>query len=291
MEITKTFKRLLVALDLSTMDETLIRYSFWFGKSTGAEKVYFIYCARELRGIKESYLEADNELPRDENIRQHLSKVIEKYKQDMTLEYDIIIEQTKPLEGLLYWREVKKTDLLIVGKKKLSSGSGVLSRQFVRQCDCSVLFVPEGAEEGIKNILIPVDFSENSRYALQMGTKLQPFFNHSGITCLNVYFAPPEYYGIHETEAFTMARKTEVVEKYSQFIAPNEKNKKIKPLLIADNDFNIITIINKTAEEEKSGLIIIGAIGHSRLKLLMVGSTAEKMMMSDFNIPLLVIRN
>ena len=286
----KSFKRILVALDLSTLDETLISYSFWFGRSVEAEKIYFIYCARELRALKESSQEEEGELPHDESIRQHLSKAIDKHDRDSALDYEIIIDQIKPLEGLLYWRKVKKAGLLIVGKKKLSSGSGVVSRQFVRQSDCPALFIPETAKEEMDNILVPVDFSENSRFAIQMGTELQPCFNNPSIICLNVYFAVPEHYEGHETETYTLVRKKAVAEKYGQFIKSYEKNKKIRPLLIADNDFRTIPIINKVAEKEGYSLIIIGAIGHSKLKLLMVGSTAEKMMLSDFSVPLLVVR-
>jgi nucleotide-binding universal stress UspA family protein len=291
IEIMKLFNRILVALDLSTMDKTLIRYSFWFGSSVGVKKIYFIYCDRELRTFKESFLEEDDKMPKDERIRQHLSEVIEKHKREMVLEYEIIIDDTKPLEGLLYWQEVKKTSLLVVGKKKHSSGSGVLSRQFVRLTDCPVLFVPEDSEEKMDNILVPVDFSKNSWHAVQMGFKLQPCFSNPPITCLNVYFAAPHYYGGYESEAYTMLRKKVIAEKIGQFIAPYEKNKKISPLLIADNDFRAVPIINETAKKGKSGLIIIGVIGHSKLKLLTIGSTAEKMMLSpDLCVPLLVIR-
>lgn len=280
----------MVALDLSTMDEVLIRYSFWFGSAVGAEKIYFIYCARELRALKENSQEEEDELPRDESIRQHLSREIEKYNPDSALDCEFIVDQTKPLEGLLYWREVKKAGLLIVGKKKFSSGSGVVSRQFVRQSDCPVLSVPETAKKEMGNILIPVDFSENSRFAVQMGTELQPCFNYPSIICLNVYFAAPEFYGGHETNAYSLLRKKATAEKYAQFIAPYKKNKKIRPLLIADNDFKTTKIINDTAKEKSSGLIIIGAIGHSKLKLLTVGSTAEKMMLSDLSVPLMIVR-
>ena len=286
----KSFKRILVALDLTSMDNTLIKYSFGFGRAIGAERIYFIYCARELEAIKEIPQEEDGELPHDESIQQHLSKVIEKHYQNVAFDYEIIVDQIKPLEGLLHWREAKKTDLLIVGKKKLSSGSGVVSRQFVRQSDCSVLFVPDTAKEEINNILIPIDFSDNSRFAVQMGTELQPYFNNPPIICLNVYFAAPEFYGSHEASTYTLLRKKAVAEKYAQFIAPYEKNKKINPLLIADNDFKTTAIINDTAKDKNSDLIIIGAIGHSKLKLLTVGSTAEKMMLSDLSVPLLVVR-
>lgn len=140
------------------------------------------------------------------------------------------------------------------------------------------------------NILVPVNFSENSGFAVQMGTELQPCFKNPSIICLNVYFAAPDFYGSHESIAYALLRKKAVVEKYRQFIAPYEKNKKINPLLIADNDIKTASIINDAAEEKMSGLIIIGAIGHSKLKLLTVGSTAEKMMLSDFSVPLLVVR-
>ena len=288
----KKMKRILIALDLSTMDDNLISYSWWFAKSVKAEKIYFIYCARELREINEYSSKGGEDQPRDEIIREHISKAVQQQRPSEMMEYEIIVDQNNPLEGLLYWKDVKKIDLLIVGKKKSSSGSGIISKQFVRQSDCPVLFVPEGAKMAIHKILVPIDFSENSGYALHQGTYIQPYFGDPEIICMNVFFAAPEKYGLHETDSFTNMRLIATSQKYQQFIAPfTKEGKKIKPYFKPDNDFNTIKIILSKAEELNAGLIIIGAIGHSKIKLLTVGSTAEKMMLSDITVPLLIVKN
>jgi nucleotide-binding universal stress UspA family protein len=272
------------------MDETLIKYAFWFGTSIKAEKLYFIYCLPESGLSMDNLIKEDKqELPFIEKIKGQMIKSIEKNKLKIDLEYDIIIDQTKPLKGLLYWQEFRKTSLVIIGKKKLSAGTGVISRQFVRMSTCPVLFVPEKVKREIKNILIPVDFSENAQYALELGIKLQPYFEHPKINCLNVYFAPTNFYGGLQSKASNLMRKNAVVEKFNKFIKPYEKNKRIKLDLIAGDDTSITSIINKIVDENKCNLIIIGAIGHSKIKLLMVGSTAEKMMLSEFKVPLLII--
>lgn len=286
----KAFKRILVALDLSTMDEILIRYSFWFGKSVGVEKICFLFCAQELKELKEDYLQKEDGTPWDEGIRQHLSRVIEKNKSNFASEHEIIIDQIKPLPGLLYWRDVKKANLVIVGKKKRSEGSGVISRQFIRQSDCPVLFVPEESKPELKNLLIPIDFSENSHSALQLGVGFHSRFDELKIYCLNIYFVPSEYYRGLETEPDRLRREKAAMDQFRKFITPFESIEDIHPLFIADSDSKMSDIISHTAAERKAGLIIIGALGHSKLKLLTVGSTAEKMMLTDFNIPLLVIR-
>jgi hypothetical protein len=58
------------------MGEILIRYSFWFGKSGRVEKIYFLFCAKEVREVKEDNLQKADETPFNESISQHLSKVI-----------------------------------------------------------------------------------------------------------------------------------------------------------------------------------------------------------------------
>ncbi len=285
------FKRILVALDLSTMDKILVNYSFWFAKSINAEKVYFIYCAKELREVDKHNTPDGKEMPRDETIHNQISSVVKNEKLAAEITHDIIVDQAMPLEGLLYWKDVKKIDLLMVGKKKSSSGSGVISKQFVRQSDCPVLFIPEEAKKKMDRIIVPIDFSENSRIALKQSIGLQSLLGNPEIICLNVFSAAPGEYGMHEVGLYSRIREKAAVDKYLQFISPLPKdNLNIKPVFIPDNNFKIIENILAAAKGKEAGLIIIGAVGHSKVKLLTVGSTAEKMMLADFDIPLMVIK-
>jgi len=71
-------KKILVPLDLTDMDEILIRYSAMFAHMMKSEKVYFIHVAKNLE-LPDSILEKFPQLnaPIDENLIQELKLQIQ----------------------------------------------------------------------------------------------------------------------------------------------------------------------------------------------------------------------
>lgn len=133
----------------------------------------------------------------------------------------------------------------------------------------------------IKNILVPVDFSDGSKraleYALALGEKLG-----AQVTVLHVVDYPPPY---SQVEALTMVAPSEgevtfdtflrkrAQEDMKAFIAGFEKSGEI-PVQYESGAAS--DGIARAATELASDLVVMGTHGRTGLKRLMIGSVAER---------------
>ncbi|WP_170110367.1 universal stress protein [Flavilitoribacter nigricans] len=294
----KNFQRILIALDHSVFDEKMIRYFNTFSHLIAPEKVHFIYVDHDLEippGMEIIYNdEAGNPLSKDELLRTALERKVETgYTQRHGAEVTIDILEGDPLKEILHWVKVKEADLLIVGNKKMSEGSGVMAKKIARHADCAVLFVPETSQENIRKMLVPVDFSDHSKLAMQGAIDLAAELENVEVTAFNTYDVPmtgnPSINLSYErVKEDIKAFKREALEKFilhfdtrgvtlSSDLAVNEKGNPAKQ-------------IYAQAVKGSYDLIVIGAKGHSTLERVFLGSVTEKLLGLDKEIPVLVLR-
>lgn len=157
------------------------------------------------------------------------------------------------------------------------------------------MIIPESSDEYIGHILVPIDFSENSGKALQsaIGIKKQ-LGEELEITALYVYTMPDlSAYKIDRpyTEYQNMILSN-LKEGFNAFLTkyiPEEKDW-VKTELVYKDMPGIAGYIMEYAEEEEADFVIIGAKGHSKVDLLLLGSVTEKFLHINRTIPTLVIK-
>lgn len=294
----KSFQRILVALDHSVFDEKLIRYFNAFSHLIAPKKVHFLYIDHDLEippGMEIVYNdEAGNPLSKDEMLRTALKRKVDTgYTRRHQAEVSVDILEGEPLKKILHWVKVKEADLLVVGNKKMSEGSGVMAKKIARHADCAVLFVPETSQENIHKILVPIDFSDYSKVAMQGAIDLAKELPQAKVTAFNTYDVPmtgnPSINMSYERiKADIEAFKQEALEKFVL-----EFDTKGVPL-------NSAQVVNETGSPAKQiyaqavkgsfDLIVISAKGHSTLERVFLGSVTEKLLGLDKEIPVLVLR-
>ncbi len=285
-------KRLLVALDNTEIDETLIDYASYLASTLKVEKVYFFHVAKSLdlpEGLSDKY--PDLLAPVDESLKNDFNNKIEpKFK--ASCEFEFVLKEGNAADQILRWSEIKAIDLLIVGRKIEFKGQGVLSGKLARVAHCSILFVPENIKPQINKILIPVDFSKHSSMSLDAAMALQKA-NDATILLQNSYRVP---WGYHTTgksfEEFADVMKEHAVEDANKYL---EKNKldpdKFEVALCLDEDDNPAECAYEEAANNKADLIIMSSKGRSGLANMLLGSVAEKMIKIDASIPLMVVKD
>jgi nucleotide-binding universal stress UspA family protein len=130
----------------------------------------------------------------------------------------------------------------------------------------------------IKNVLVPVDFSENSRKILEAAgyfsatfqAQLHVVFVVQSFDDYSGFFVPHMPVAKFEEEMVQAAEQ-----KMEQFLA-GHKNVKAK-VLVGDVAEEII----RHAEESRMDLIIMGTHGYKGLEKVMFGSVAEKVVRSS----------
>ena len=194
-----SFRRIIVALDLSEADRHILQYLAANAGLMGIEKVYFVNIMLDFTVPKHVDVEFQKlfapEYPVDEKVRDKLGFDIQEAIDESTgLEYSIEVIEGKPYEKLLHWIKVKEADLLVVGKKEVSEGSGITARRVARNANCNILFLPANGYMEIEHIIVPIDFSNHSLHALHAALDLKSRKDELSIHGLYIVDLPPEDY-------------------------------------------------------------------------------------------------
>ncbi|MCF7561323.1 universal stress protein [Sabulilitoribacter multivorans] len=141
----------------------------------------------------------------------------------------------------------------------------------------------------MKKIIVPVDFSEHSEYALKTAAKLAKKYD-AEVLALHM---------LEMSELVLTASEGLQYEKASFFIKLSEKkfetflNKpylkdiKITPII---KHFKVFSEVDEVAKKHDANLIIMGSHGTSGIKELLIGSNTERVVRSS-EIPVLVVKN
>lgn len=142
----------------------------------------------------------------------------------------------------------------------------------------------------MKTILVPVDFSKPSENALKVASKLA-IKNNSRILVLHVVELAESLFGSEQFNVdnqevmffLQMAKKR--FEKFlnKPYLNDVDIDKRVE---IGPTSF----MINKTVKENHVDLIVMGSVGASGLKEVLIGSNTEKIVRKS-DVPVLVVKN
>ncbi len=272
------------------MDEELIKFTAYLDKVYDFERVTFIHIAKSLELPKTLLQEyPDLMAPVDETIEKQMIDEINGHFEGSDAEIEFKVEEGHPEVSILKWTRIKDADLLILGKKKNENGAGVVPSKVGRAAPTSVLILPEGAKRDIKKILIPIDFSDYSKFCLERAIQPAKELN-AELILEHVYEVPIGY---------TKTGKS--FEEFAQIMLKNAKghmhdflNKhgleeyEDQVIYRLDIGHDPSDEIMQAAREMKVDLIIIGSRGRSDPAAFFLGSLAEKLVQRDYRIPVLV---
>ncbi|MCB0736872.1 MAG: universal stress protein [Bacteroidetes bacterium] len=287
-----SFKRLMVGLDFSAVDNTVLEYTKMISETLKPEIIYFIHSEQDLDLDEELAEEAgiNTKGPADEELAKKLEiEVAQYFESNSKTEIVCQIVEGSPFQEMLHWSHIKKVDLLIVGKKKLVNGKGVLPNKLARKIDASVLFVPEGFNvKSIENIFLPSDFSKHSKIAYNT---CKESFSNTKLTCGNCFSLPLGWYKTGKTEEeFTSIMKRNAEKKFEKFKESINDNSLECVFSIDPNNEPSVEIL-EMADRINADLIAIGARGKTDAATVILGSTTEKTLAIDVEYPLLVIKD
>lgn len=293
-----TFERVLVALDLSNTDARILELAAALAPYLGMKKIYFLHVMPDFKVPHHAALEFhklfSSEYPVDEKVRDDLAaKVQQIFGERPGLDLQVEVIEGKPFQKLLHWAEVKNIDLLIVGNKKTSEGSGVTARRLARHSKCHVLLVPEGKMPGLQTVLAPVDFSESSAKSIEAALDLARRQPKAMVHALYVMDLPPSDYYMRpfETEGFREVLREAAQTAFQNFLNDHGIAESEVKKAFADNVLsNTAAHIHEYARREGAEIIVLGAQGHSPIENFIFGSVTEKLVDEATDCAVLIIR-
>ena len=292
------FKRIIVALDMTKLDDRLILFANSLVKEFSIDKVYFATIIPKFHKpehINPKYLHLfKGNFYVEEHVRAQIVDKIHKYFDDTSgVRVEVVIRKGYHARKLLNLIDKEKVDLLIVGKKDVELGTGLRARRVARACNCSVFFLNCKKDTKWKKILVPVDFSEYSAKAMQHALRLKKIDPRVEIDCLHVleFQKAQHFLDDFDYAQYIELLKTSSEESFAKFIKKYNLKKNAFNSIFAEADYSSTSeYILQYAKERKIDLVIMGAQGHSGLRNFFFGSISENFVAINDKTSTLVIR-
>ncbi|MEO9873012.1 universal stress protein [Ekhidna sp.] len=282
-------KKIVVCLDHTDMDQGLIENACVLSLVAGTTEITFLNVIKDFNLPDSVLKEFPNLLEKAlEERKLEIKELISKYfKCDTPTK--ILVKQGSETKEILKVANESKSDLLIIGRKKVSDS--VLSTRIARRSPCNLLVIPEKEKLKFGKIFIPVDFSDYSRLSLGRTLLLTERLK-SKVYLQNVYNVPSSYrYSGKSYSEFAEIMKGHASNDLDILIKKVEVNsQELVPVFTLDKNENVIDLIYKEAKKKNVDMIVMGAKGRSATSALFIGSKAERMIRINDSIPLMIIR-
>jgi nucleotide-binding universal stress UspA family protein len=290
-------KNALVGLGLDESDEPMLNYVGFWSEHVPVKKAVFAHVIPTIElfekrdnGKKEEF-QIENKTVKKVTEKIH-SRIASKGK--VKVSFDVL--EGNPLNELLEKAGEHNADLVVIGKAAKKDIHGILAKNFARKVKSNALLVPAQAKPSLKKILVPFDFSPNSIQALRTAIAVSKCFeNAPGIIALNIYELPPlQSYVIRRTDeelrALLLEDRQAAFKTYLESWFQEKDRALVKTAILEQTHPGVGSFIIEYAEDIKADLIVMGARGHSKIGLLLLGSVTEKALMLATKTPVLVVK-
>jgi nucleotide-binding universal stress UspA family protein len=287
-------KHVLVALDLTEMDERLIKFTCFLDKMFDFDTIHFLHVAKTLE-YPEEVLKNHPELlaPLDDTYKHKIEEELSSCWGGAREKAQLKVADGNPEEGLLKWARIKDADLIVLGRKSTMKGTGLIPGKVTRAAHCSVLLVPEQVNYNIRKIMMSVDFSRHSLLVAEQCIHLAKKIEGAKLIMFHVYQVPSGYSKTGKSfEEFSEIMKGHAMKDSTDFIKKLELEGIDHEFIYKcdDEQRGPMDEILKYANNEKVEMLAVGSKGRTNAASFLLGSLAEKLVNENSTIPFLVVK-
>lgn len=277
MDIKKT---IIAGIDLSDSDKTVIASASLFQKLFQAEKV-------ELNHV----LKAGESTEALTEIKALITKKVEQYgSAELQDNYTISIVTGDPEEVLIRRSEAENASLIILGRK-YHRKNRLITNALIERAGCNLLLVPDETLPNIKEIVVPIDFSDQSRDGLNIAMTIAGQLDAT-INCLNVYTVPSGYHTSGKSyEEYAEIMKQNAIKDEERFENKLNFSKKLQFDYVLDDDNDPADKLYDYAVSKEADLVCIGSRTMSTFAAIFFASIVERLLEFSRNLPLLVVKD
>lgn len=284
----ESVKNILVALDLSSIDNHLIEYSAFLAEKLEVSKVYFVHNIKKYE-ISELFEKELGEINLDQLIGDELNeKIEEKFKANIS--WEVLISEDSNTESLIdYVVNKYQIHLTIIGNKVAKEGTGVVSTKLLRLLKCNILSVPKSAQLELKNIWVGTDFSGHSKKSFQFVEQYRGKFDIY-LKSIHVFHVPMQFSPYIQTNTAIEKIEKHLQQKSDRFfkkviLTPPEERQ-----LIFAKDKTVSEKFAAEVENNHPDLVIISDKGGNNISSLLIGSLTEELFDESLKSPLLIVK-
>lgn len=285
-----------VAVDLSNVDEKILRYTQFLAKKLYVKKVSLVHVIPTILSPGHADLEMHEILGASFSLKKNIEAKIAETRNGIFqngIMTEIAVFEGNPYEDLIGRADYMGAGLVVIGRKKESDHSGITARRVARDFYGNVLFVPEEATLALQNIIVPIDFSENSSRALRTALELSEKIQNCKVRCVHIVSNIPEnyYLDLKMRKELNDKLMNNAENAWKSFLGKNEWTKKsIRIDFIQQTESNISLLLRDFFKTHFTDLVIMGAKGHTAFENFLYGSVTEQLVDNFDDCPVLIVR-
>ncbi|NBC82962.1 MAG: universal stress protein [Bacteroidetes bacterium] len=289
-------ENVLVCLDLTEMDEFLVRYANFIVDEMDPKKVTFFHAFHPVDLPGEVMAELpDMDKPIIDMVQEELQEKVDKFfdKKDQ-IDFQTVVEDGHISEVILQYTKNHKIDLTVIGKKVAYPGNGRITRRIMPLTPSSVLLVSETAQPKLNHILVRMNFSKITELTLKTAIDIA---NRTGayVTCFHAYRLP-----LHQFPQQSEEKQGKITEKMTKH-ASKEYAAFMKRLKLNPDEIPCTYVYDKESDEAQylyhhalkhnADMVMIGSKIKSDLANVILDRTTEDMTEVEKNIPVMIIKD
>ena len=280
------YRKILVAFDGSESGMNALRESLKFAADVNCRVTVISVIPRyegDLSALWTNNIRSSMEKQCSSSLSEALKAA---QKEGVTIE--TICEEGEIYERIVDFAGTENYDLIVMGKKGLSLVEralvGSVTARVIGYSRQDVLVIPDGAKIAWKKLLVATDGSAYSEVAGRRAIEIAAQHN-SEIISLSAVDVTVEF----------MLRAQEVYEHMvanAKTFANSIKERAISADIKADaivRDGEVFKVIIDAAKEYQADMIVMGSLGRTGIKRLLMGSTAERVL-GHASFPVLIVK-
>ena len=266
----KIIKNILVAIDFMEATENVLKNAINFAKTFNSKITLIHVLPDDINNEKLSQLI-------ESTVFEKLNEANDSIIKEGIATDTPILKYGNFIYRIIEASEVTNANLIIVGSGNKSKDDtfqlGTNTEKLISKCHKPVFVIKNGQTLQINNIICPVDFSEESRRALNSAIVATRMFN-AKLVILSVY--PLFYISIIKLDPteVNQLRHSELQKEFDEFL---------ETFNLVDLNYEKVIAGGATADEilkaitkNESDLLIMGTTGKSGISKILMGSVTEK---------------
>ncbi|MEJ5963345.1 universal stress protein [Pedobacter immunditicola] len=269
-------KNLLVAVDLTEMDETVIRYAHFLKNHLKLATVNFVHNIRIFDvddSIKDLLGAKDIKTIIKKNLRSKISRL---FKEDSTYTLDILEDENTEY-SLKNYAEKNALSTIMLGFKQKDSGTAAMSQKLIRIFNGGIILVPAAATLRWNRILVPTDLSAPFQLIikkLQLFKELEP---QPEVRILKSFSIPTLYFPFIDDEKAIDQTHEHIEKQFAEVKKKYSINEAYTFIASYQDDQSVVDIIQKESKKFNADLIIMTAKGANKIATIFIGSTINEL--------------
>ncbi len=274
----KRYKRLIVPLGLRDLDVGAICWASRIARLATSDNVHFVHALDTPdfpEETKAKYPWLMN--PLDETIQEKMHSLVEDHwsgPPETKISYEVAKGKSDAI-AILETIMRDDSDLVILGRGAFGGGMAV---KLARKSPCSVMSVPTNHANKLERILVPTDFSEFSRNALDVATVYAASEGLTKIDSVHVF----NLGNVHHKVSIPEEEQCAIAEEFAQeqnrdFLKDTDlRGVEVETHIVIDS--SVPMAASRLARELGSDLIITSCRGKNAVSSWLLGSNAESLL-------------